>query len=601
MSTKYVLALDQGTTSSRAILFDNEQNIIAVQQREFEQIYPQQGWVEHNPMEIWSTQYGVMNEVVAQSGVDAHDIAAIGITNQRETTILWEKATGRPIYNAIVWQCRRTAPLVDELLQQPGMADYIRENTGLMPDAYFSATKIYPQQGWVEHNPMEIWSTQYGVMNEVVAQSGVDAHDIAAIGITNQRETTILWEKATGRPIYNAIVWQCRRTAPLVDELLQQPGMADYIRENTGLMPDAYFSATKIKWILDNVPGARERAEAGEILFGTVDTWLVWKLTGGRVHVTDRTNASRTMLYNIRTLDWDDTLLKALDIPRCILPRVTDSSEVYGTTDLCGVQIPVAGIAGDQQAALFGQSCFGKGEAKNTYGTGCFLLMNTGDTICRSRNGLISTIAISLNGKVEYALEGSVFVGGAVIQWVRDGLRMIQESRDAEYYAQKVPDNGGIYIVPAFTGLGAPYWDMYARGAIVGITRGTTQNHIIRAAEESIAYQSADLVAAMEKDTGVPITSLKVDGGASRDQFLMQFQADILNKTVLRPAIRETTALGAAYLAGLATGVWKDRDEIRSLWHCNMTFAPQMDEAERTRLLAGWHKAVGRSCDWAEH
>ena len=346
---------------------------------------------------------------------------------------------------------------------------------------------------------MEIWSTQYGVMNEVVAQSGVDAHDIAAIGITNQRETTILWEKATGRPIYNAIVWQCRRTAPLVDELLQQPGMADYIRENTGLMPDAYFSATKIKWILDNVPGARERAEAGEILFGTVDTWLVWKLTGGRVHVTDRTNASRTMLYNIRTLDWDDTLLKALDIPRCILPRVTDSSEVYGTTDLCGVQIPVAGIAGDQQAALFGQSCFGKGEAKNTYGTGCFLLMNTGDTICRSRNGLISTIAISLNGKVEYALEGSVFVGGAVIQWVRDGLRMIQESRDAEYYAQKVPDNGGIYIVPAFTGLGAPYWDMYARGAIVGITRGTTQNHIIRAAEESIAYQSADLVAAMAK------------------------------------------------------------------------------------------------------
>ena len=349
------------------------------------------------------------------------------------------------------------------------------------------------------------------------------------------------------------------------------------------------------------VPGARERAEAGEILFGTVDTWLVWKLTGGKVHVTDRTNASRTMLYNIRTLDWDDTLLKALDIPRCILPRVADSSEVYGTTDLCGVQVPVAGIAGDQQAALFGQGCFAKGEAKNTYGTGCFLLMNTGDTICRSQNGLISTIGISLNGKVEYALEGSVFVGGAVIQWVRDGLRMIQESRDAEYYAQKVPDNGGIYIVPAFTGLGAPYWDMYARGAIVGITRGTTQNHIIRAAEESIAYQSADLVAAMEKDTGVPITSLKVDGGASRDQFLMQFQADILNKDVLRPAIRETTALGAAYLAGLATGVWKDRDEIRSLWHCNMTFTPAMPEAERARLLSGWHKAVGRSSDWAEH
>ena len=497
MLTKYVLALDQGTTSSRAILFDNEQNIIAVQQREFEQ--------------------------------------------------------------------------------------------------------IYPQQGWVEHDPMEIWSSQYGVMNEVVAQSGVDAHDIAAIGITNQRETTILWEKATGRPIYNAIVWQCRRTAPLVDELLSQPGMAEYIKENTGLVPDAYFSATKIKWILDHVPGARERAQAGEILFGTVDSWLVWKLTGGKVHVTDRTNASRTMLYNIHKLDWDDTLLNALDIPRAMLPRVTDSSEIYGYTDLCGVQVPVAGIAGDQQAALFGQGCFSKGEAKNTYGTGCFLLMNTGDTICRSKNDLLTTIAISLNGKVEYALEGSVFVGGAVIQWVRDGLRMIQESRDSEYYAQKVPDNGGVYIVPAFTGLGAPYWDMYARGAIVGITRGTTQNHIIRAAEESIAYQSYDLVHAMELDVGQPITALKVDGGASRDQFLMQFQADILNKTVLRPAIRETTALGAAYLAGLATGVWKDRGEIRSLWHCNMTFTPNMEAPEREKLLAGWHKAVGRSRDWAEH
>ena len=495
--SRYVLALDQGTTSSRAILFDNEQNIIAVRQREFEQ--------------------------------------------------------------------------------------------------------LYPQQGWVEHDPMEIWSSQYGVMNEVVAQSGVDAHDIAAIGITNQRETTILWEKATGRPIYNAIVWQCRRTAPLVDELLSQPGMEEYIKENTGLVPDAYFSATKIKWILDHVPGARERAQAGKILFGTVDSWLVWKLTGGKVHVTDRTNASRTMLYNIHKLDWDDTLLNALDIPRAMLPRVTDSSEIYGYTDLCGVQVPVAGIAGDQQAALFGQGCFSKGEAKNTYGTGCFLLMNTGDTICHSKNGLLTTIAISLNGKVEYALEGSVFVGGAVIQWVRDGLRMIQESRDSEYYAQKVSDNGGVYIVPAFTGLGAPYWDMYARGAIVGITRGTTQNHIIRAAEESIAYQSYDLVHAMELDVGQPITALKVDGGASRDQFLMQFQADILNKTVLRPAIRETTALGAAYLAGLATGVWKDRGEIRSLWHCNMTFTPAMPEAERARLLSGWHKAVGRSSDWAEH
>ena len=493
---KYILALDQGTTSSRAILFDSEQNILAIRQHELTQHYPHEGWVEQDPMEIWSTQYAAMFEVLAAADISPADVAGIGITNQRETTILWDKMTGRPIHNAIVWQCRRTADIVDGLVES---------------------------------------------------------------------------------------------------------GLTDHIRRTTGLVPDAYFSGTKIKWLLDYVEGAREKAEKGEILFGTVDTWLVWKLTGGKVHVTDRTNASRTMLYNIRTLDWDDTLLKALDIPRCILPRVADSSEVYGTTDLCGVQVPVAGIAGDQQAALFGQGCFAKGEAKNTYGTGCFLLMNTGDTICRSQNGLISTIGISLNGKVEYALEGSVFVGGAVIQWVRDGLRMIQESRDAEYYAQKVPDNGGIYIVPAFTGLGAPYWDMYARGAIVGITRGTTQNHIIRAAEESIAYQSADLVAAMEKDTGVPITSLKVDGGASRDQFLMQFQADILNKDVLRPAIRETTALGAAYLAGLATGVWKDRDEIRSLWHCNMTFTPAMPEAERARLLSGWHKAVGRSSDWAEH
>ena len=369
--SRYVLALDQGTTSSRAILFDNEQNIIAVRQREFEQ--------------------------------------------------------------------------------------------------------LYPQQGWVEHDPMEIWSSQYGVMNEVVAQSGVDAHDIAAIGITNQRETTILWEKATGRPIYNAIVWQCRRTAPLVDELLSQPGMAEYIKKNTGLVPDAYFSATKIKWILDHVPGARERAQAGEILFGTVDSWLVWKLTGGKVHVTDRTNASRTMLYNIHKLDWDDTLLNALDIPRAMLPRVTDSSEIYGYTDLCGVQVPVAGIAGDQQAALFGQGCFSKGEAKNTYGTGCFLLMNTGDTICRSKNGLLTTIAISLNGKVEYALEGSVFNAGSTIQWLRDELRLIDSAEDSEYMAKKVKDTNGCYVVPAFTGLGAPHWDQYARGTIVGITRGVNK------------------------------------------------------------------------------------------------------------------------------
>lgn len=497
MSSKYILALDQGTTSSRAILFDCEQNIVDVQQREFEQIYPHQGWVEHDPMEIWSSQYGVMNEVVARSGVDPREIAAIGITNQRETTIVWDKATGRPIYNAIVWQCRRTAPIIDEL---------------------------------------------------------------------------------------------CGR-----------PGMKDYIRQTTGLEPDAYFSASKIKWILDHVPNARQRAENGELLFGTVDTWLVWKLTGGKVHVTDRTNASRTMLYNIQTLDWDETLLNALDIPRAMLPRVADSSEVYGTTQIGGAEVPVAGIAGDQQAALFGQGCFEKGEAKNTYGTGCFLLMNTGETLCRSQNGLVTTIAVSLGGKVQYALEGSVFVGGAVIQWIRDGLKLIEESPDAEYYAQKVKDNGGVYIVPAFTGLGAPYWDMYARGAIVGITRGVTRNHIIRAAQESIAYQSADLVAAMEKDTGMRLASLKVDGGASRDRFLMQFQADILNCQVRRPMIRETTALGAAYLAGLAVGVWKSTDEIRRLWSCDINFEPHMDDAERQRLLRGWHKAVGRSLDWADH
>ena len=382
---------------------------------------------------------------------------------------------------------------------------------------------------------------------------------------------------------------------------LTEPETAMKIDTVTGLVPDAYFSATKIKWILENVPGAREKAEAGELLFGTVDTWLVWKLTGGKVHVTDRTNASRTMLYNIRTLDWDDTLLKALDIPRCILPSVKDSSEVYGHTNIQGVDVPVAGIAGDQQAALFGQGCFKPGDVKNTYGTGCFLLMNTGNKIYQSKNGLVTTIAISLDGEVEYALEGSVFVGGAVIQWIRDGMHLIQDSCDSEYYAQKVPDNGGVYIVPAFTGLGAPYWDMYARGAILGITRGTTQNHIIRAAEESIAYQSADLMWAMEKDTDITISTLKVDGGASRDRFLMQFQSDILNKEVLRPAIRETTALGAAYLAGLATGVWKSREEISHLWSCNQLFEPKMDAAQREKLVRGWHKAVGRSQNWAEH
>ena len=491
----YILALDQGTTSSRVILFDREQNILGISQREFTQIYPQEGWVEHDAMEIWSSQYSVMMEVIAQSGIDPADIAGIGITNQRETTILWDRETGRPICNAIVWQCRRTAGIVDQLL-----AD----------------------------------------------------------------------------------------------------GYGEHIRETTGLVPDAYFSATKIKWMLDHVEGARARAERGEILFGTVDSWLVWKLTGGAVHVTDYTNASRTMLYDIHKLDWDDTLLQALDIPRAMLPEVRSSSEIYGYTEIQGVKVPIAGMAGDQQAALFGQTCFAPGDAKNTYGTGCFLLMNTGDTPVASKNGLITTIAIGLEGKVQYALEGSVFVGGAVIQWLRDEMRFFTDSRDAEYYAQKVDSNGGVYLVPAFTGLGAPYWDMYARGAILGITRGTKREHIIRAAQESIAYQVADLVQAMEADTGMPLNWLKADGGASRDRFLMQFQADILAKEVRRPAIRETTALGAAYLAGLATGVWKDQEEIKRLWMCETTFAPDMEQAKREKLVSDWHKAVGRSRGWAK-
>ena len=472
---KYILALDQGTTSSRVLLFDREQNILGVSQKEFTQIYPHEGWVEHDAMEIWSSQYATMMEVVAQSGVDPKDIAGIGITNQRETTILWDKETGRPICNAIVWQCRRTAPIVDKLL-----AD----------------------------------------------------------------------------------------------------GLGDHIRNTTGLVPDAYFSATKIKWILDHADGAREKARRGEILFGTVDSWLVWKLTGGAAHV-------------------DDALLEALDIPRAMLPKVCSSSEIYGYTEIQGVRVPIAGIAGDQQAALFGQTCFQPGDAKNTYGTGCFLLMNTGETPCVSKNGLLTTIAIGLGGKVQYALEGSVFVGGAVIQWLRDELRFFTDSSDAEYYAQKVPDNGGVYLVPAFTGLGAPYWDMYARGAIVGLTRGTKREHIIRAAQESIAYQVADLVRAMEADTCLPMNTLKADGGASRDRFLMQFQADIIGREVRRPAIRETTALGAAYLAGLATGVWGSTDEIKHLWMCDNTFQPKMAREDSEQLLTGWHKAVGRSRDWA--
>ena len=462
-------------------------------------------------------------------------------------------------------------------------------------------TQIYPKPGWVEHDPMEIWSSQYSVLTEALAQTGIDPRDIAAIGITNQRETTIVWDRHTGRPIYNAIVWQCRRTAGLCEDLKKDASLQSYIQQHTGLLIDAYFSATKIKWILDQVDGAHQRAEAGDLLFGTVDSWLVWKLTGGKVHVTDYTNASRTMLFDIDRLCWDEDICRTLGIPLNMLPQVMDSSAVYGTVNLQGVEVPIAGIAGDQQAALFGQACFAPGEAKNTYGTGCFLLMNTGNRRFSSRNGLVTTIAVGLGGKVEYALEGSVFVGGAVIQWVRDELRFITESRDAEYYASKVPDTGGVYLVPAFTGLGAPHWDMYARGILVGLTRGTTREHIIRAAQESIAYQVYDLVDAMEKDTGIPLSALNADGGASRDTFLMQFQSDILNRPLHRPAIAETTALGAACLAGLAVGMWSDRDELRRRRLLSRDYSPHMDSMRRQALLRGWHKAVGRSLDWAEH
>ncbi len=455
-------------------------------------------------------------------------------------------------------------------------------------------TQFYPQPGWVEHDPMEIWSSQYGVLMEVLAQSGTEVRELAGIGITNQRETVIVWDKETGRPVSNAIVWQCRRTAELCAELNADPVFARYVKEHTGLLIDAYFSATKIRWILDHVPGARERAEAGQLLFGTVDSWLIWKLTGGAVHITDQTNASRTMLYNIKDLTWDEHICKRLDIPLSMLPEVRSSSEIYGYVNIQGVEVPVAGIAGDQQAALFGQTCFAPGEAKNTYGTGCFLLMNTGETPFVSKNGLLTTIAIGLNGKVQYALEGSIFVGGAVVQWLRDELGLIADSADTEYFAEKVKDTAGVYVVPAFTGLGAPHWDMNARGAILGLTRGAGRNHIIRAALESIAYQTADVLRAMEEDTGIPLRELRVDGGASANNFLMQFQADIVDRPLRRPNIRETTALGAAYLAGLATGVWSGLEDIRGSWTLDRLYQPAMAADKRTGLLAGWHEAVDR-------
>ena len=461
-------------------------------------------------------------------------------------------------------------------------------------------TQIFPQPGWVEHDANEIWATQLGVAVEAMGKVGAKAGDIAAIGITNQRETTIVWDRVTGEPVYNAIVWQCRRTSRFCDELKER-GLTDWLRARTGLVIDAYFSATKLKWILDNVPNARKRAERGELLFGTVETWLIWKLTGGRVHVTDYSNAARTMLFNINTLTWDQEILDLLDIPASLLPTPVPSSQIYGETDpsFFGRPIPIAGAAGDQQAALFGQTCFEPGQAKNTYGTGCFLLMNTGERPVFSQNGLVTTIAWGLDGKVDYALEGSIFVAGAAIQWLRDELRLIDSAADSEYLAGKVPDTNGCYVVPAFTGLGAPHWDQYARGAIVGLTRGVNKNHIIRATLASIAYQTYDVIAAMEADSGIRLYNLKVDGGASANNLLMQMQSDIIQSTVSRPKCVETTALGAAYLAGLAVGYWSSREDVVRNWAIDRTFTPSIPSAARDEMVRGWERAVQRSLQWA--
>lgn len=493
---KYVIALDQGTTSSRAVIFDQQARVVGMKSYEFEQIYPQPGWVEHDPAAILNTQVDALREAVRISGIPVEDIAAIGITNQRETTILWDRETGRPVYNAIVWQCRRTAPIIKRLCDE---------------------------------------------------------------------------------------------------------GLEPHIRATTGLVPDAYFSGSKLSWLLDTLD-LHERAERGELCFGTVDSWLAWNLVSGRPHVTDATNASRTMLYDIHRNDWDDTLLRALNIPRAVLPRVVDSSGVIGMLDpvILGREIPVAALAGDQHSALFGQGCFEPGMMKNTYGTGCFLLMNTGDVPAVSQNGLVTTIAWRIGGKTTYALEGSVFIGGAVVQWLRDEMKIVKRASETEVIAQSLPDNGGVYMVPAFAGLGAPYWDMYSRGMIIGLTRGTGQAHIVRAALEAIAYQSADLVFAMASDCGQKPRELRVDGGASANQFLMQFQADVLNCHVVRPAVIETTALGAALMAGLAVGVWKDMDDICRVWKMDLSLAPQMDDATREKMLAGWHKAVNRTRRWME-
>ena len=498
MDRKYIMALDQGTTSSRAILFDKEGNVVATSQKEFTQFYPKVGWVEHNPMEIWGSQSGVMREVLETNSIRPEEVCAIGITNQRETTIVWEKSTGKPVYNAIVWQCRRTSEICDEL---------------------------------------------------------------------------------------------------------KEKGYEKLIKDKTGLILDAYFSATKIKWILDNIEGAREKAENGELLFGTVDTWLIWNLTRGKVHVTDYTNAARTMLYNIKELKWDDEILEILDIPKSMLPDVKPSSYIYGHTDegmLSGAQIPIAGCAGDQQAALFGQTCFEEGSAKNTYGTGCFMLMNTGENIVESKHGLLTTIAWGVDGKVEYALEGSIFIGGPSIQWLRDELRVLYDAKQSEFYANSVKDTNGVYVVPAFAGLGAPYWDMYARGAIMGLTRGANRAHLVRATLESIAYQVKDVLNAMQEDSGLKLKDLRVDGGASSNNFLMQFQSDILDVNIDRPKVVETTALGAAYLAGLAVEFYNNKDEIKKSWIIDREFIPNMSDDKRNLLYKGWKKAVSRSLLWAK-
>ena len=454
-------------------------------------------------------------------------------------------------------------------------------------------TQYFPQPGWVEHDAEEIWATQTGLMYEAMSKIDITINEIAGIGITNQRETTVLWDKETGRPVHKAIVWQCRRTAGYCDEL-KKLGMAEFFRSKTGLVLDAYFSATKLRWLLDNVIGARERAEKGKLLFGTVDSWIIWKLTGGKVHVTDYSNASRTMLFNIHTLKWDEEILRVLKIPQQILPEVKPSSHVYGYTDskLFGREVPIAGAGGDQQCALFGQTCFERGEVKNTYGTGGFMLMNTGTAPVNSHNGLVTTIAWGVDDKVEYALEGSIFVAGAAVQWLRDELGLIRDAAESEVLAKSVPDANGCYVVPAFVGLGAPYWDQYARGAIVGLTRGVNRNHIVRATLESIAYQINDVLMAMQEDSGMPITSLRVDGGACDNDFLMQFQADILNTSVVRPYCIETTAMGAAYLAGLAVGYWRSKEEILANHVIAAEFKPQMGQAKRESLLQGWHNAV---------